>query len=204
MGSLAAGSAAAVGTGAFTSVSATRTVTVTTVADANALLGLTPSSSPNAEYAEVTGSDEITIDLDNGDDGGGAGLNKNAETTIGRIVEVTNQGTQNVQVYVPPDSVSDRVTPDPDGDGDKEFAKQGNNGDTDDGYPNDIYLDVVTPRGGKSLTGIYGVFSPSDSYFDDMVIAPGSSLLLGLFIRTKNPPSSLDVSFDIAADADLA
>jgi hypothetical protein len=203
------------GTGAFSSVSAQRQVKIKTANDGNALLGLAPSDSPNGQYA-TTESGEVVIDLnqlDGTNDGGGSGLNQNSETTIGSIVTVTNQGTQPVVPFVPAQSrsadpnnfgVSDRVHPDPDGDGTKEYAKPGNgNVDGDDGSPNDIYLDVVTPAGGgKSLTGIYGVYDPSDSWFDDMQLGVGDSLEIGLTIRVKNAPDSLNVSIPISADTD--
>lgn len=216
VGALASGSAAAIGTGAFTSTSAVRQATVATAGDDSAFLQMSASNGPNGQYVTTTGDGEVVIDLnqlDGTNDGNGSGLNQNSETTISSILTVTNQGTQSVVVYVPSQArstaqnnfgISDRVHPDPDDDGTKEYAKPGNgNVDLDDGNPNDIYMDVVTPAGGgKSLTGIYGVFSPSDSYFNDMELGVGESLDVGLFIRVKDAPDSLNVSIPISADAD--
>jgi methylaspartate ammonia-lyase len=58
----AAGTSAAVGTGAFTSVSATRGVNVHVAEDADALLAIEPSPGPNGEYA-VVGNGQIAIRL---------------------------------------------------------------------------------------------------------------------------------------------
>ncbi|RLM52570.1 hypothetical protein [Halorubrum sp. Atlit-28R] len=100
LGALASGSAAAVGTGAFTSVSADRSVSVDVADDSDALLAIEPQATPNGnEYASV--STDGTIELDfSGTDIGGGGLNRNAETTIRDILQVRNQGTQDVIVGV--------------------------------------------------------------------------------------------------------
>ena len=61
LGTVAAGTSVAVGTGAFTSVSADRTVTVSMARDEHAYLGLEPASGPNEDYAErTTGSSRFT------------------------------------------------------------------------------------------------------------------------------------------------
>ncbi|MFB6112801.1 MAG: hypothetical protein ABEJ58_01705 [Halodesulfurarchaeum sp.] len=114
MGSVAAGSAAAMGTGAFSSVRAERTVSVSVADDSNALLRLTTAGTgPNSQYAEVSNG-EVSINLDNSDTGnGGSGLNLESETNILDIFRIQNQGTQPVFVYVDPDSITpDYVTPD--------------------------------------------------------------------------------------------
>ena len=99
MGSLAAGGAAATGTGAFTSVSADRSVSVDVADDSDALLAIEPQATPNGnEYASKT---DGTVELDFSEtDVGGGGLNRNAETTIRDILQVRNQGTQDVIVGV--------------------------------------------------------------------------------------------------------
>lgn len=81
LGTLAAGSAGAIGTGAFTSVSASRSVSVQTAADSNAFLALEAGDS-----GLVTGTDDGTleINLDGTAEGAdGTGVNMNAVTTIG-------------------------------------------------------------------------------------------------------------------------
>jgi len=214
LGSVAVGGATAVSTGAFTTVSANRSVSVEITGDSQALLGLDKNSAgSNNEYATISDG-EVSIELDNGDDGGGAGLNENAETDIFDIFGVENQTTQPVFVYVPPESVSRAVRPDADDDGDREFAQQGT--DTE------IYVDPqatsrpnaensTSGRGGISFTGIYGTYDPSTGFagtdtYDaaDLTLGVGESLNFGLFVRTQSPPDELDVSMEIAAEEDVA
>jgi len=97
-GSLAAGSAAAMGTGAFTSVSAGRSMEVSTADDADALLALKAHNTPNGnEYVNENGN-VISIDISNADEGG-QGANKDAYTVIRNLFQVSNNGTQNVYVW---------------------------------------------------------------------------------------------------------
>jgi hypothetical protein len=105
MGSLAAGGAAAMGTGAFTSVTANRDIEVEVADDASAFLAIEPENTPNGnEYADVDSDGTVSLDFTNtnnsGYSGGGDGLNKDADTTIRDILQVTNQGTQDVIVGV--------------------------------------------------------------------------------------------------------
>ena len=104
MGSLAAGGAAAMGTGAFTSVEANRSVTVNTAGDASAYLAMKPDSGPNGDYAQWAGdgSETLTLDFSNSNndvDGGGAGVNNKAKFRADRVFTITNQGTQDVWVW---------------------------------------------------------------------------------------------------------
>jgi hypothetical protein len=105
MGSLAAGGAAATGTGAFTSVSANRSLTVQTDGDNDALLGLYAEDGANAEtYVSAPGDNgtlSIDITTDVADDNSAApnDANKNAYTVVRSLFEVKNQGTQNVYVW---------------------------------------------------------------------------------------------------------
>jgi hypothetical protein len=93
MGTLVAGGGAALGTGAFSSVEAERTVSVETASDANAFLALTPASGAG-DY--VTTSDGM-IEIDIGTDGAGTeGVNQNGLTTFDELIDITNQGTNNV------------------------------------------------------------------------------------------------------------
>jgi hypothetical protein len=107
MGSLAAGGAAAMGTGAFTSVSANRDVSVAVADDADALLSIdTISGAANSEYVDTSGNAaSITIESD----AGGTGLNDDALTKIKNLLRIKNQGTQNVYVYAKGMPTSPRV-----------------------------------------------------------------------------------------------
>ncbi|MFB6148561.1 MAG: DUF1102 domain-containing protein [Halobacteriales archaeon] len=79
------------GTGAFTTVSAERTATVSVAGDSSALLQLQASSGPNGGYATETAG-QLEIDL--------SGVNIDARTTADNVFNITNQGTQNVTVYI--------------------------------------------------------------------------------------------------------
>ena len=97
LGALASGSAAAVGTGAFTSVSANRDLEVQVADDNSALLGIDDiDGSPNSAYVDVNGN-SVSIDISSTN--GGVGLNDNATTKILDLLKITNQGTQNVYVW---------------------------------------------------------------------------------------------------------
>ena len=103
MGGLVAAGGAALGTGAFTTVTAERSVTVNTAGDANALLAF--SAANDNPYVEVTGDDgddgegviEINLDgFDGEGDASSTGLNQNAITSFNELVTITNNGTQEV------------------------------------------------------------------------------------------------------------
>ena len=105
LGALSTGTAAAVGTGAFTSVTADRDVEVAVAEDADAFLSLSPSDGANGAFAEQTGDEEtIEFDIDEDAEGvDGSGLNPNATTVIAEIFDIENQGTQEVGVQVTAD-----------------------------------------------------------------------------------------------------
>jgi hypothetical protein len=99
LGSVAVGGAAAVSTGAFTSVEADRDVTVSVADDADAYLGLQSAGSANADAFVNNNGGTVSLDLSSSGNGG-TGLNKNAETRIDDLLVVSNQGTQLVNVWV--------------------------------------------------------------------------------------------------------
>lgn len=102
----------AVGTGAFTSVTADRDVDVQVAQENNAYLGLAPAtSSPNSSFANDNASgNRLAIDINDAADtaqGSGPvedsqGVNQNAATEIDRVFEVRNQGPNDVFVDVDP------------------------------------------------------------------------------------------------------
>jgi hypothetical protein len=94
LGGLVAGGGALVGSGAFTSVQASRTVSVETADDSGAFLSLEPTTDPNGqEFADGSGD---TIEITIGDT---SGVNLNAVTHIDNVFQVTNNGTQPVVLY---------------------------------------------------------------------------------------------------------
>ncbi|MFC4408605.1 DUF1102 domain-containing protein [Haloarchaeobius iranensis] len=101
VGSLAAGGAAALGTGAFTSVSATRNIDVEVADDASAYLRLEGTGGANSEYVTDDGNGgtlAINLDSNNATGAGGDGVNPDAVTQIDDLFVIENQGTQEVDV----------------------------------------------------------------------------------------------------------
>lgn len=97
LGSAAVGGSALVGSGAFSSVEAERTVEVETADDADAFLGLStdsPYANEDGGTLELTFSSEA--DTEDGD-----GLPPRANTEITDAFEIENNGTEDVFVYIP-------------------------------------------------------------------------------------------------------
>ncbi|EMA61561.1 hypothetical protein [Halorubrum kocurii] len=95
LGALASGSAAAIGTGAFSSVEAERDVTVEVGGDNSAYLGL------EAERDDIISDDggdgQLSLDLGSQTTKeGGDGFNQDAETEIDGVFKIINQGTETV------------------------------------------------------------------------------------------------------------
>lgn len=95
VGSLAAGSAAAMGTGAFTSVQAQRAVDVSVTTDNNAYLALKPTG----DRATTDSDNQLKLDLASSNNGS-SGLNPDARTAFTDIFEIRNQGDNDVLVAV--------------------------------------------------------------------------------------------------------
>lgn len=93
LGGVVAGGGALLGTGAFTTVEAERTVSVETAGDADAFLAFEDERG-DGEFVEDTDG-TIEINLDSSSEGA-EGLNQNAITTFRNLVRVTNNGTQTV------------------------------------------------------------------------------------------------------------
>jgi len=103
LGSLAAGGAAAIGTGAFSRVGSERAVSVDAINDKNAYLGLTEvSDSPNASYVSEDGDGHLQIQMDgnNPTDAGGSGVNSDSKTVFKDLFKIINQGKQKIHVFV--------------------------------------------------------------------------------------------------------
>jgi hypothetical protein len=94
LGSLAAGSAAAMGTGAFGSVEATRTVGVNVAHDGNAYLGLEEAS----PYAEIDGH-QLILDFE-GNNNGGHGINADSVTTFDGVFRMVNNGPNDLDITI--------------------------------------------------------------------------------------------------------
>ncbi|MBX0322293.1 DUF1102 domain-containing protein [Halomicroarcula sp. F13] len=104
LGGLAASSAAAVGTGAFTSASADRELSVTVTDEASAYLALEPADDENANLAATTSDangNQLQIDV-NGqfpEAASGDGVNRSSVYEFDDMFRVANQGTQEVNVW---------------------------------------------------------------------------------------------------------
>ncbi|WP_143421155.1 hypothetical protein [Halorubrum ezzemoulense] len=98
IGALASGSAAAVGTGAFSSTAANRTVSVSVAGDQSAYLGLEPGDSPHA----YTSGDELVLDFD-GSEVDGEGLNTNAYTKFNDLFTIRNNGGSTTAIWLDDD-----------------------------------------------------------------------------------------------------
>ena len=96
LGGLVAGGGALIGTGAFDTVEAERTVSVETAGDADAFLGIAAHDDYDEEI--ITDEDDVFV-LDIGGattTDGGEGVNQGARTVFSDLVVLTNQGTQDV------------------------------------------------------------------------------------------------------------
>ena len=185
MGALASGAAAGIGTGAFTSVSANRALTVQTKDDSNALLGIKSTGSNNAsEYVDNSGNN-VSIDISSDD--GGNGVNDDAITIIRDLLKITNQGSQKVYVWF--DGVPDGVSIFHD---DSNFPKAENGGQ---------YTGNLNEPG-------TGRFQPNDpdasesgiNYFKLPDLGPGDSLdEIGISVNTTN--GEVDFQSDITVVA---
>ncbi|PAU82844.1 hypothetical protein CK500_11975 [Halorubrum salipaludis] len=93
LGVTAAGTA--MGTGAFTSVEATRTVNVNIADEDEALLAMEPIDQTITDDEE-RGEIRLSFDEDVGDDSNGRGPGSKSTYLFDRLFRVTNQGTQDV------------------------------------------------------------------------------------------------------------
>ena len=194
LGSLVAGGGALLGTGAFTTVTAERTVSIETTGDASGFLGLeaadridnSGTNQSNAstganqnEYVQETG-ETIQINLDGGSDedadDNGTGLNQNAKTTFRNLVTITNNGTQtvtNLTLDIEEDSGTVSNSP---------FSFT-----VDDGSNEDIVAN------GKNLLGAGSITSD---------LTPGESIDFGMIIDLINGsiPASANYTLTITAE----
>lgn len=97
MGSLAAGSAAAMGTGAFSIVSAGRDMNVNVTGDQQAYLRLDPSIS---QYGSINSEGQMVLQFNGSNGQNGAGINDEANTLIQNVFRIENQGTNSINVVL--------------------------------------------------------------------------------------------------------
>ena len=102
LGTVAAGGGAALGTGAFSSVEADRTVTVETAGDASGFLAL----NGDGTYVEDDSSDTLTIDLGAL---GAEAFNEEARTVVEGVVTATNNSADGEEIDVGFDNGTSQV-----------------------------------------------------------------------------------------------
>lgn len=100
-GSLAAGGAAAMGSGAFTSVTANRDITVNVADDSDAYLSIEPADTANGDaYASTNSDGNIKLDFTDSAGVSGEGINDRAVVTFEDVLTITNQGSQEVALGI--------------------------------------------------------------------------------------------------------
>jgi len=190
LGGLVAAGGAALGTGAFTTVTAERTVNIETTGDASAFLALEAANRPDDTDTQIsdnstTGANQneyvreeggeivISLDGDTGTDGdaddNSTGLNQRAKTRFEDLVTVTNNGTQTVDQLTLTMSSSDLQS----GEADNIFS-----------FPISEGGSEVSPgisNGSNVLAGV----SNSD-------LSPGESINFGLLINLLDNGSSVE------------
>ena len=92
LGSLAAGGAAAMGSGAFATTTVDRGLNVQVAGDSNAYLGL----EENSEYASLNGN-QLTLQFDGSNNQRGNGLNEDSDTQFRNVFKVINNGTNAIR-----------------------------------------------------------------------------------------------------------
>ncbi|MFB6178178.1 MAG: hypothetical protein ABEI77_00460 [Halorientalis sp.] len=194
-GSLAAGSAAAVGTGAFSRTSATRGVSVEASGDATAQLKLVPTS----DYASYNSDGLLRLLFHN--------LNGNADVEITDVFKIKNQSNRNVGIFIDEGSKSYAFQQ---GSGPAEqpseagsdgmYNQLANAGFNQNGWFDDDN-NTEDINGPKALPSAYRSSSsnptnrPSLNNSYDHVLGPGESLSPDWYIFNTPPnPSDLDVT----------
>ena len=95
-GALATGSAAALGTGAFSTVEADRSAEVDIQGDADAYLGLDAIAEPYATFEDGV----LVLDFGAETENDGSGINDLAVTTFTEVFSIENQGTEDVGLWI--------------------------------------------------------------------------------------------------------
>jgi hypothetical protein len=96
--------------GAFTSVAADRTAQVNVTGDSSALLELSEPSEIDEGAVNIGADGEATIDLTSDGLTNANGLNPNATTALTPLLNVTNQGTEPVNITIDVTSVGGGAT----------------------------------------------------------------------------------------------
>ncbi|WP_455448957.1 hypothetical protein [Natrinema thermotolerans] len=108
LGTIVAGGGAALGTGAFSSVEADRTVSVAVAGDASSALGLDDADSGGTPYTEASSTSNGTLELNFDNLGDSSGINLNATTAFNPLFRTVNNGSNavNLSIYSGDASIS--------------------------------------------------------------------------------------------------
>ncbi|QWC18721.1 hypothetical protein [Halorubrum sp. 2020YC2] len=104
LGAAAAGGGAALGTGAFTSVEADRSVNVSVADEDQAYLAISPASSANSNFAfqdtSSGGKNQLSLDFNAVNGVTGQGVGNSSDYSFDGVFVVENQGTQDLDIYI--------------------------------------------------------------------------------------------------------
>ena len=204
-GSLAAGAAAATGTGAFSSAKAGRSVDVAVADDASAFLALDQGDNANSAYTS-TSDGELVVEFTGDSTAMGDGVASDSLMTFEDVFKVRNQGTQRVEVGL--DEVDD-------GELGYRFGKPGKAGGN--GFEDNLLKegkDDIDDRIGVAFgVKVRPTFDPSDPPAGDndpdgngsIDLDPGEEVFVEFAIYTDSDDSFPDVNtLLITASADPA
>jgi len=209
MGSLAAGSAAAMGTGAVSQVTADRDVNLRIAEDSNAYLGFSPGSNAN-DFVNEASDGTLTVDFTDGVDGAnGDGINNRADTTLEGAFKITNNSDRTLYVWAGFADPSDGSAVDPTSGGARSVELRTGSGDKDITYPGaeDKSSEPATSRvlGQTTDTGAIEIGSGDTVTVDIRLLVYGSSDprdsdFLTVFRASEDDPSPTEVTdheFDV-------
>ncbi|WP_440763385.1 hypothetical protein [Natronorubrum sp. DTA7] len=150
LGTIVAGGGAALGTGAFSSVEADRTVDLGVNDDSSALLKIAEHSEGSAIVGTEDGGDATVLTLDE------QSLNENATTRFNQAITITNDGTQDVGFFVADSGAASSVELDIEESGGSSIVGSGSAVDLSANGGNIDLNVVIDLTGGNSVGNITG------------------------------------------------
>jgi len=196
VGSLAAGGAAALGTGAFERTSAERSARVEVVGDKSAYLRLNPTS----PYVSVDGNGALEIDFGAATPAGGQGLNQNSVISFRGLFEIENQGTETVGTFIQDGRSQTEQGGQGDGNLNERLANQGViSGETAAGF----FVDTGSAGEASLVTSTWAPDTVDTGRLDDPndwdpVLEPGDSISVAWFINAEDSSAYEEVNGDVA------
>ena len=186
---------ALVGSGAFSRVESQRDVTVQVAEDPDAYLGLSGTGSPNSDnYVSIDNNGHLAIDISEHDDFSGPdadpgeGVNSDSFTYFDGMVEVCNQGKEDVGFYIEPPT-------------DDDFPS-GVDATGPDGTPYEDEPRLQFYTGEAALDGEAGTDSVMGEANAETVLL-GECIELGVRVMTKGIDASDDTGIDTLFDEEV-